>query len=84
MSAEIVCALSKIDAHLGSSLGVVEIMVALHHVFNCLEDKFLWDVGHQLCFSSSIVSSSNVVVVVMFYSCVQTGMSSKPRVLYLV
>jgi 1-deoxy-D-xylulose-5-phosphate synthase len=33
--------------HLGASLGVVELTVALHHVFNSPYDKIIWDVGHQ-------------------------------------
>lgn len=33
--------------HLGSSLGVVELTVALHYVFDTPEDKLVWDVGHQ-------------------------------------
>lgn len=33
--------------HLASSLGTVELSVALHYVFNCPHDKILWDVGHQ-------------------------------------
>ena len=33
--------------HLGSSLGVIELTVALHYVYDCPEDKFIWDVGHQ-------------------------------------
>ncbi|KAG0605171.1 hypothetical protein M758_9G036900 [Ceratodon purpureus] len=45
--AETIFTVSKTGGHLGSSLGVVELTVALHHVFNCPEDKFLWDVGHQ-------------------------------------
>lgn len=39
--------LSKSGGHLASSLGAVELTLALHYVFNCPEDKFLWDVGHQ-------------------------------------
>nr|GMD63486.1 probable 1-deoxy-D-xylulose-5-phosphate synthase, chloroplastic [Ipomoea batatas] len=38
---------SKTGGHLGSNLGVVELTVALHYVFNTPEDKILWDVGHQ-------------------------------------
>jgi 1-deoxy-D-xylulose-5-phosphate synthase len=38
---------SNTGGHLGSSLGVVELTVALHHVFNAPADKILWDVGHQ-------------------------------------
>lgn len=38
---------SKTGGHLGAGLGVVELTVALHHVFNTPEDKIIWDVGHQ-------------------------------------
>nr|GMD79643.1 probable 1-deoxy-D-xylulose-5-phosphate synthase, chloroplastic [Ipomoea batatas] len=38
---------SKTGGHLGSNLGVVELTVALHYVFNTPQDKILWDVGHQ-------------------------------------
>ncbi len=39
--------LSKGNGHLGSALGVVELSVALHYVFNAPDDKIIWDVGHQ-------------------------------------
>jgi len=45
---ETIFTVSKTGGHLGSSLGVVELTVALHHVFNTPEDKILWDVGHQV------------------------------------
>ncbi|OFY68942.1 MAG: 1-deoxy-D-xylulose-5-phosphate synthase [Bacteroidetes bacterium RBG_13_42_15] len=38
---------SKNPGHLGASLGVVELTVALHYVFNTPYDKIIWDVGHQ-------------------------------------
>lgn len=38
---------SHSGGHLASNLGVVELTVALHRVFNCPEDKIVWDVGHQ-------------------------------------
>jgi len=38
---------SSNPGHFGASLGVVELTVALHHVFNAPEDKIIWDVGHQ-------------------------------------
>ncbi|MBL4615418.1 MAG: 1-deoxy-D-xylulose-5-phosphate synthase [Magnetovibrio sp.] len=41
--------------HLGSSLGVVELTVALHHVFNTPADRVLWDVGHQ-CYPHKILT----------------------------
>jgi 1-deoxy-D-xylulose-5-phosphate synthase len=41
--------------HLGASLGVVELTVALHHVFNTPDDRLLWDVGHQ-CYPHKILT----------------------------
>ena len=38
---------AKNPGHLGSSLGTVELTVALHYVFNTPDDKLIWDVGHQ-------------------------------------
>ena len=38
---------SKTGGHLGASLGVVELTVALHYVFDTPKDKIIWDVGHQ-------------------------------------
>ena len=38
---------AKHGGHLASSLGVVELTLALHYVFNAPEDKIVWDVGHQ-------------------------------------
>ncbi|KAK9990940.1 hypothetical protein SO802_025925 [Lithocarpus litseifolius] len=47
LRADIVYTVSKRGGHLSSSLGVVELSVALHHVLNTPEDKIIWDVGHQ-------------------------------------
>jgi len=44
---EIVKTVSKNGGHLAPSLGVVELTLALHHVFNTPADKLIWDVGHQ-------------------------------------
>src|SRR3954463_5799104 len=38
---------SVYGGHFGASLGVVELTVALHHVFNAPYDQMVWDVGHQ-------------------------------------
>ena len=38
---------SKTGGHLGSNLGIVELTLALHYVFDSPRDKFIWDVGHQ-------------------------------------
>ena len=45
--AYIIDVLASSPGHLASGLGVVELTVALHHVFNTPDDKLVWDVGHQ-------------------------------------
>ncbi len=45
--AETIDAVSITGGHLGASLGVVELSVALHHVFNTPHDRLIWDVSHQ-------------------------------------
>src|ERR1700694_1796031 len=45
--AELVDAVSVTGGHLGAGLGVVELTVALHRVFDTPQDKIIWDVGHQ-------------------------------------
>lgn len=47
LRSDVIFNVSKTGGHLGSSLGVVELTVALHYVFNAPRDKILWDVGHQ-------------------------------------
>ena len=44
---EMISAVGQTGGHLGSGLGVVELTVALHYVFNTPEDRLVWDVGHQ-------------------------------------
>jgi 1-deoxy-D-xylulose-5-phosphate synthase len=46
---------SRTGGHLGSSLGVVELTVAIHAVFNTPMDKLIWDVGHQ-CYPHKIIT----------------------------
>ncbi|MBS1170225.1 MAG: 1-deoxy-D-xylulose-5-phosphate synthase [Burkholderiaceae bacterium] len=46
---------SKTGGHLSSNLGVVELTVALHYVFNTPEDRLVWDVGHQ-CYPHKILT----------------------------
>ena len=38
---------STTGGHFGAGLGVVELTIALHHVFNTPDDRIVWDVGHQ-------------------------------------
>ena len=47
LRAEMISAVSVTGGHLGAGLGVVELTVALHHVFNTPDDTLIWDVGHQ-------------------------------------
>ena len=47
LRAELVDAVSHTGGHLGAGLGVVELTIALHHVFNTPQDRLIWDVGHQ-------------------------------------
>lgn len=44
---EVIDAVSTTGGHLGAGLGVVELTVALHHVFDTPHDRIIWDVGHQ-------------------------------------
>ena len=52
---KIVETVAKNGGHLASNLGVVELSVALHKVFNCPDDKIIWDVGHQ-CYTHKILT----------------------------
>ena len=47
LRAEMIAAVGQTGGHLGSGLGVVELTVAVHYVFNTPDDKLVWDVGHQ-------------------------------------
>ena len=47
LRAETVDAVSETGGHLGAGLGVVELTIALHHVFDTPRDRLIWDVGHQ-------------------------------------
>ena len=47
LRAETIDVVSTTGGHLGAGLGVVELTVALHYIFNTPEDRLIWDVGHQ-------------------------------------
>ncbi|ABL68514.1 1-deoxy-D-xylulose-5-phosphate synthase [Paracoccus denitrificans] len=55
LRAETVSAVSVTGGHLGAGLGVVELTVALHAVFDAPRDKIIWDVGHQ-CYPHKILT----------------------------
>ncbi len=52
---EVISVVSETGGHLGSSLGVIELTVALHAVFNAPMDKLIWDVGHQ-CYPHKVLT----------------------------
>lgn len=52
---EIIHVVSNTGGHLGASLGVVELTIALHYVFNTPEDRLIWDVGHQ-CYAHKLLT----------------------------
>ena len=54
---EVIEVVSQTGGHLGSSLGVVELTVALHAVFDTPRDKVIWDVGHQ-CYPHKILTGT--------------------------
>jgi 1-deoxy-D-xylulose-5-phosphate synthase len=55
LRAEMIDAVSVTGGHLGAGLGVVELTVALHYVFNTPDDRIIWDVGHQ-CYPHKILT----------------------------
>ena len=55
LRSETIDAVSVTGGHLGAGLGVVELTVALHHVFDTPRDKVIWDVGHQ-CYPHKILT----------------------------
>ena len=55
LRAETIDAVSVTGGHLGAGLGVVELTVAIHHVFDTPDDKLIWDVGHQ-CYPHKILT----------------------------
>src|SRR3569623_2317954 len=55
LRAERISAVSVTGGHLGAGLGVVELTVALHYVFDTPDDRLVWDVGHQ-CYPHKILT----------------------------
>ncbi|VAX16048.1 1-deoxy-D-xylulose 5-phosphate synthase [hydrothermal vent metagenome] len=54
----IIDVVSKSGGHLASSLGVVELTIAMHYVYDAPADKIIWDVGHQ-CYAHKILTGRN-------------------------
>ena len=73
---KIITTVAKTGGHLAPSLGVVELTLALHYVFNCPRDKIVWDVGHQ-SYAHKILTGR----VKTFHTLRQyTGISGFPRI----
>jgi 1-deoxy-D-xylulose-5-phosphate synthase len=73
--ADLIHTVSKTGGHLGASLGVVELTVAMHHVFDCPADKFLWDVGHQAYVHKMLTGRRAQMPTIRQYG----GLSGAPR-----
>ena len=52
---ELIDVVAETGGHLGAGLGVVELTIALHYVFDTPKDKLVWDVGHQ-CYPHKIIT----------------------------
>ena len=55
LRSEVIEVVSETGGHLGAGLGVIELTIALHYVFNTPQDKLVWDVGHQ-CYPHKIIT----------------------------
>ena len=71
----IIDTLSTHPGHLASSLGVVELTVALHYVFNTPDDKLVWDVGHQAYAHKILTGRGEVFNTIRTYG----GLSGFPK-----
>lgn len=67
LRSDVIFNVSKTGGHLGSSLGVVELTVALHYVFNAPQDRILWDVGHQVIINNYIVKKAILFLLNIFF-----------------
>ena len=51
---EVISVVSEVGGHFASTLGAVELTLALHYVFNTPEDRIIWDTGHQ-CYAHKLL-----------------------------
>lgn len=75
LRADLIHTVAKTGGHLGSSLGVVELTVALHHVFNTPDDKIIFDVGHQAYIHKMLTGRRSKMATIR----TQGGLSGKQR-----
>ncbi|MBQ1609595.1 MAG: HK97 gp10 family phage protein [Elusimicrobia bacterium] len=67
---------SKTGGHLASSLGAVDLTIALHYVFDVEKDKFIWDVGHQAYAHKILTDRKNTFDTLRQYQ----GISGFPKI----
>lgn len=72
----IINSVSETGGHLGPSLGVIELTIALHYVFNTPHDRLIWDVGHQAYAHKIITGRRDVFHTLRQYQ----GMSGFPKI----
>ena len=58
---ELIDVVSETGGHLGAGLGVIELTIAIHYVFNTPKDKLVWDVGHQ-CYPHKIITGRKKLI----------------------
>ena len=74
---EMISAVSKTGGHLGAGLGVVELTVALHYVFDTPNDRLIWDVGHQ-AYPHTNFYEKDLIRVRVFFSSMKTQWKVRP------
>ncbi|MDH3383772.1 MAG: 1-deoxy-D-xylulose-5-phosphate synthase, partial [Deltaproteobacteria bacterium] len=72
----IVNSVARTGGHLASSLGVVELTIALHYVFSCPDDRVVWDVGHQAYAHKILTGRRDLFPTLRSYG----GLSGFPRI----
>jgi 1-deoxy-D-xylulose-5-phosphate synthase len=72
----IINSVSETGGHLGPSLGVIELTIALHYVFNTPDDRLIWDVGHQAYAHKIITGRRDIFHTLRQYQ----GMSGFPKI----
>ena len=79
LRSEVIEAVSVTGGHLGAGLGVVELTVAIHSVFNTPNDKLIWDVGHQ-CYPHKVITGRRDKIRTIRQPGGLYGFSKDPRV----
>ena len=68
----IIGSVSEHGGHLASNLGVAELAIALHYVFDFTNDRLLWDVGHQ-CYAHKMLTGRCAQFDTLRHQCIEDG-----------